>query len=133
HVGLVVRLGRWIPPTFYPCPAQPEHLMQHARFKRLATSLGKPTPSTNRASNPARSTGASTNSKMPSMVPSFFSCLLFLPQPLPLRNHVGFQITPEINHQSSGHRYNSDPPHPGTSTCEALLVPLAQFAVRLQA
>lgn len=34
----------WIPPTFYPCPAQPEHLMQHARLKRLGNQFGEANP-----------------------------------------------------------------------------------------
>src|ERR1700757_2722213 len=50
HVGLVVGdRGTGARPTFYPCPDNPEHLMQHTRSTRLATSLGKLTPSTDRA------------------------------------------------------------------------------------
>ena len=61
-----------------------------------------------------------------------FSFRLSLTEHRSLRNRVGFQITPQINHQSPGHRHDADSPHPGTATTESSLVPLAQFAVRLQ-
>src|SRR5215471_5467495 len=50
----------------------------------------------------------------------------------PFRQCVGFQITPQINHQSPRHGHNSDPPHAGTSRSESLLVPLAEMTVGLQ-
>src|SRR5262245_1265324 len=52
RVGLVVIQGDLLPPTFYPCPVQPEHLMQHASLKLLATSLEEDTPSTEAGMKP---------------------------------------------------------------------------------
>ena len=107
--------------------------MQHARLKRLATSLEEANPFYKSGMKPSAVNGRFHQLENVVDDSFVFSSRPFLTKQRSLRNRTEFQITPQINHQSSGHRHNADPPHPGASTGEALLVPLAQFAVRLQA
>jgi len=77
HVGLVVSQDVLGTAHLLSVPGiEPEHLMQHARLKRLATSLVKQ-PLLQIGHDPARSTGASTNSKMSSILSPFFSSTVF--------------------------------------------------------
>jgi len=96
-----------------------------ARLKRLATSLGE--------ANPFYKSGM-TQGGQRALPPTrkchrWFPFVPLVPMPLTdhcaIRNGAALQIAPQINHQSSGQRDDSDAPHSRPSAGKSLLVPSA--------